>query len=70
MKNIFEIPYHRMVLDASKLRFGASNIKSRKKAEDIPLLGAYRIVLKNEKKYIGYLNYKTGRCDFDEIIGD
>jgi hypothetical protein len=65
--NIFSIPYHRWVLDAAKLRFGQKNIKSRRKAEDIPLLGAYRITLRDEKKYLGYFHYRKETVEFEEV---
>ncbi len=67
MSNIFDIPYHRWVLDCAKLKFGASKIKSRRKADDVGLLGAYRITLKDGKKYLGYFHYQTERVEFKEI---
>jgi hypothetical protein len=67
---VFDIPFHKWVLDCAKGKFGASNIKSRRKNEEIGILGAYDLELKDGRKFLAYFHYQLEGVVFEEIKED
>lgn len=65
--SIFDIPYHKWVLECAKNKFGANNIKSRKKNDKIGILGAYDLILKDGRKFLAYFHYQREGVVFEEI---
>lgn len=67
MNDIFSPPYHKWVLECAKGKFGANNIKSRKKNDKVGILGAYDIELTDGRKFLGYFHYQKETVEFEEV---